>query len=411
MKNQNNELAVLHDLSKEIVGALSVEDVCKRILAKTVKTLKVSKASIMKLDSSTKELRIIASIGIPKDIVNSVSVKVGEGISGRVFKSVKPVLIQDIGATGYKRRKRYKTRSLMSAPVTSFPMQVRKLPIGVINVTDKKGKGGFTKDDLSLLTTVANQTAAYLYLCDLIEESKKTEMLKREIDLARSIQQNLLPKRVPHIEGFDIAGKCVTAEHVGGDYFDFLVGGARPPSVVVADVSGHSVGAALTMSAFRSAVRTEGSPAFMSPAIVAERLNAILYDDLCAAEQFISMVYLQILPGREATSIKYTTAGHHPPLILRGHSFTNHATEDTLLGVERFTEYHDRRVDVQSGDLILLYTDGLLAAIGFDKVKNFVRTHQGLSAQKIVEGLCNEAKRQSRNKPPSDDITVVVIKR
>jgi sigma-B regulation protein RsbU (phosphoserine phosphatase) len=411
MKNQNNELAVLHDLSKEIVGAMSVEDVCRRILDKTVKALKVSKASIMKMDNATKELKIIAAIGLPKDIIKSVSVKVGEGISGKVFKSAKPVLIQDLNAVGYKSRKRYKSKSLMSAPVTSFPMQVRKLPIGVINVTDKKGKVPFTKDDLSLLTTIANQTAAYLYLCDLIEESKKVEILKREIDLARSIQQGLLPKWVPHIKGFDIAGRCLTAEHVGGDYFDFLIGGARPPSVVVADVSGHSVGAALTMSAFRSAVRTEGGPSLLSPAIVAERLNAILYDDLCAAEQFISMVYLQILPGREKTAIKYTTAGHHPPLLLRGHSFINHSTEDMLLGVERFAEYHDRRIDIQNGDVILLYTDGLLAAVGLDRVKNIVRTHQGQSAQKIVENLCGEARRQSRNRPLLDDITVVVIKK
>ncbi len=419
MKNDTKHLSVLHDLSRAIVGASRMEDVCQRILAHTAKLMNVSKASIMKFDRNDGTLKIVASCGLPKNVAAEARVKVGHGISGRVFKSRKPVLIKDIRSAGFEARKRYKSRSLMSAPVTCFSMKVAGKPVGVINVTDKKGGRPFTPADMQLLNTIANQTAAYIHLCDLSEEARSAEHIRRELELARSIQQKLLPQRLPTVKGFDIAGACLTAEHVGGDYFDVLVGGARPTSVVVADVAGHSISAAMMMSAFRSALRSDTPAVFYSPAIIAERLNAILYDDLIAAEQFISMVYLQILHGRggPASVVKYTTAGHYPPLILQGGGFISHSTEDVLLGVESYPEYHDRRVDVSKGDVIALYTDGLIEAsdirgkrFGLDRLKALIKEHRHSPSERIISAITSEVKKFSGKKPLPDDVTVVIVK-
>ncbi|PIR16671.1 MAG: hypothetical protein COV46_07370 [Deltaproteobacteria bacterium CG11_big_fil_rev_8_21_14_0_20_49_13] len=419
MKNETKQLSVLHDLSRAIVGASRMEDVCQRILDRTVNLLSVSKASIMKIDKRDGMLKIVASKGIPAGVIRDVKVRVGEGISGKVFKSKKPIMIRDIKATGFEQKKRYKTSSLISTPVTCFKMKVGGKPVGVINVTDKKGGKHFTGDDLKLLNTIANQTASYLHLCDLAEDARESEHVMRELDLARAIQQRLLPQRIPGVQGLDIAGVCLTAEHVGGDYFDVIVGGARPPSVVVADVAGHSISAAMMMSAFRSALRSDNTVSLYSPAIIAERLNNILYDDLASAEQFISMVYLQVIPGggNFGSVIKYTTAGHHPPLILKGNGFIDHSTEDILLGVERFPEYHERRIDVDSGNIIVLYTDGLVEAadkkgkrFGNERLRGCVRKNKHHSATKMVELLCLDVKEFIGKKPLADDVTVVIIK-
>ncbi len=413
MKGENKQLSVLHDLSQAIIGASSMEDVCNLILERTVKVLGVAKASVMKFDPVDRALKIVAAKGLPKEIVESARVKIGEGISGKVFKNNKPVLIKDIKVSGFESRKHYRSRSLMSAPVTCLPMNVSGKPIGVINVTDKKGGKHFSPDDLKLLTTIANQTAAYLHLCDLANDARDSEHMKRELDLAREMQQRLLPQRMPKVEGYDIAGKCLTAEHVGGDYFDFILGGARPPSVVLADVSGHSVGAAMLMSAFRSAIRSEGATLFLSPALISERLNALLYEDLFASEQFISMVYLQLLPD----SIRYTTAGHWAPLLFQKGKFLNYSTEDTLLGVDKYTEFHEKRLAAQKGDIVVIFTDGLVEAqnkahehFGLKRVKAYISSQKNRRAMDICEGLCDEVKEFTGHRPLRDDVTVVTIK-
>ncbi len=414
MKDEKKHLSVLYDLSAAIVSASRMEDVCKKILDKVALLLNVNKASIMKFDKGERVLKIIAAKGLPKDVISEARVKAGQGISGHVFKSKKPVLIKDIRSTKFKSRTSYTTRSLMSAPVRSFPMKVQGKAIGVINVTDRKGKGSFTKSDMNLLTTIANQTAAYLHLCDLHEEASRVEHLKRELEIARGIQQSLLPRHIPKSHYFDIYGTCIMAERVGGDYFDILSGGARPLSIVVADVAGHSISAAMMMSAFRSALKAGGSAAIFSPAIAAERLNAILYDDLVAAEQFISMVYMQFVSDK---IVKYTTAGHHPPMILRGDSFTGNSTEDILLGVQKFAEYHERRIDLQKKDLIAVFTDGLVSApnasgrrFGSERLKESLKRHRHLTSHEMVNAICNEVKAFAGKKALDDDVTLVIVK-
>jgi serine phosphatase RsbU (regulator of sigma subunit) len=414
MKDEKRHLSVIHDLSSAIVSASRMEDVCKKILDKVASLLNVSKASIMKFDRGERVLKIVAAKGLPRDVVSEARVKTGQGVSGHVFRSKRPVLIKDIRSTKFKGRTSYATRSLMSAPVRSFFMKVQGKPIGVINVTDRKGKAGFTQGDMRLLTTIANQTAAYLHLCDLHEESARAEHLRRELEIARGIQQNLLPRHIPKSRHFDIHGTCIMAQRVGGDYFDVISGGARPLSIVVADVAGHSIGAAMMMSAFRSALKAEGPAAIFSPAIAAERLNAILYDDLSAAEQFISMVYMQFVSD---DIVKYTTAGHYPPVILRGDGFINHSTEDMLLGVQRFAEYHERRIDLQKRDVIAAYTDGLVSAqnpagrrFGSERLRGSLRRHRHLGAREMVDAVCDEVKAFAGKKALDDDVTLVVVK-
>lgn len=414
MKDEKKHLSVLHDLSAAIVSASKMEDVCKKILDKVATLLDVNKASIMKFDRGERVLKIVAAKGLPKDVIEEARVKVGQGISGQVFKSKRPVLIKDIRSTKFKSRTSYTTKSLMSAPVKSFPMKVQGEAIGVINVTDRRGKSSFTDSDMRLLTTIANQTAAYLHLCDLHEEAKRSEHLKREIEIARGIQQSLFPRHIPKMHNFDIYGTCLMAERVGGDYFDILSGGARPLSIVVADVAGHSVGAAMMMSAFRSSLKSEGPAAVFSPAIAAERLNAILYDDLVVAEQFISMVYMQFISNN---IVKYTTAGHYPPMILRGDVFIDHSTEDILLGVQKFAEYHEKRIDLQKRDIIAVYTDGLVSAqnsagqrFGSERLKGALKKHRHDSAHEIVSAICNEVKAYAGKKGLDDDVTLVIVK-
>jgi sigma-B regulation protein RsbU (phosphoserine phosphatase) len=247
MSNINHDpLDVVHRLSCAIARADDLDHVYQIVLDEVVDVLGVEKASIMIYDKEAGGLRIAAARGMDPEVMSRAFVRVGEGISGRVFQSDEPLLVQDIQAVGMPTPygERYKTTSLMSAPVTAVPLKMGSEPLGVINVTDKRDGTGFTDSDMLLLTTASNQVAAYLRLTKLAQEVREAERVMEELEVARSIQQRLLPEKPLELDYLDVAGKVVPAHQVGGDFFDYFLTHTRKPSFVVADVSGHNVPAA-----------------------------------------------------------------------------------------------------------------------------------------------------------------------
>lgn len=417
MKKEKTSLDAVYALSKAIVGAAQPEEIYEIILDAVVRTLGVEKASIMTYDAERGDLHIAAAKGMDPGIMQRAVVRVGEGISGKVFLSNEPVLIKDIGAEQMgPGRERYHTKSLMSAPVTCFPMRVGRESLGVINVTDRTDGKAFDEQDLKLLTTFTNQAAAYLHILRLSELRAENDRIRQQLEIARQIQYKLLPADPPSIEGLDVAGRLITAERVGGDYYDIFLTEARKPSFVVADVSGHSIGAALIMAAFRSAIRAQRDADY-SPSILSQRINSILYDDLFQSEQFISMAYLQYLKSRQI--VQYTSAGHPPPLVWRcaDGRFEDVGTGDPLLGIEQRGVFHERQMVVSRGDVIVLYTDGIIEAanaggerFGRARMLECLRDAVVGDARQIVDVLVESVQAFSDPGPLRDDLTALVLK-
>lgn len=416
MKLEEKILPALHRLSHAISRAHSMESVCKEILKTVVAVIPVARASIMKFDPADGTLKVVAAHGMPPRLAKTVSVLKGEGISGKVFETAKPLLVGDVRNIGRKPSARYRSRSLMVAPVITMPLKMNGTPVGVINVTDKKGRGEFTKEDLKLLTTIANHTASYLHLTNLAEQARRTEQIHNEMELARSIQRGLLPEELPKIAHLDIAGVCIPATHVGGDYFDVIQHSFAPPTIVIADVSGHNVGAALLMSAFRSTIRTGIAGFYMGPAQLMSRLHAHLYPDLVRAEQWISCCYVQFFPNER--QIRYASAGHLPPIIYsaRAKKFLPMETVDTILGVLPDVVFAEERVTLLPGDWMVLCTDGLYEAdrkdkrLGVNRVKQVIQANVKKSAKQMLSALISEVKKFVAPNPLKDDVTVVVAK-
>jgi sigma-B regulation protein RsbU (phosphoserine phosphatase) len=408
---------VVSALSEAIARAATPGQIYDMILDVVVRFLGVEKASIMTYDESISALRIVAARGMDPKIVKKAVVRVGEGISGKVFASHEPILIKDIKAEGLgSGRERYKTTSLISAPVTCFPLKMGEEALGVINVTDRSDKSPFTEDDLRLLTTLSNQAAAYLHISKLMEEREASLRLRQQLEIARQIQYRLVPENSPSIEGLDVSGRLITAEKVGGDYYDCFMTDHKKPAFVVADVSGHSIGAALIMAAFRSAIRAQREAAF-TPSQMVEKINSIIYEDLYQAEQFISLSYLQYVRSRQI--ISYTTAGHPPPVIWRNASrvFEEIGTDDPLVGIEPRTVFHEKQMVVSKGDVILMYTDGITEARNRDgEMFGRIRLLECLTdavvgnSRQIVDVVVETVQAFIDPLTPRDDITALVIK-
>ncbi|OGQ23105.1 MAG: hypothetical protein A3C46_06600 [Deltaproteobacteria bacterium RIFCSPHIGHO2_02_FULL_44_16] len=416
-ENQTKALEVIHRLSTAIAEATELTQVYDLILDQVIELLHVEKASVMIYDPSLDALRVVAARGMSREVMEKAIVRVGEGISGKVFARHEPLLVDDIrGETLGPKRDRYRTHSLMSAPVTCFPMKMGKETLGVINVTDRSNGKDFTQEDLQLLMTISNQAASYLHVCQLLEKIQSGERLRQQVEIARHIQYRLLPGDPPAIDGLDIAGQLVTADRVGGDYYDYYMLRESRPGFIIADVSGHSVGAAMIMAAFRAAVKSQQDADF-SPATLAQRVNHILYADLYQAEQFISMAYVQYLRARQM--IQFTNAGHPAPLLWRAtEKRVEHLiTEDPLLGIDEHTTFHEKKMVVSPGDVLLLYTDGITEAannegerFGLERLEQLLRERAHESALRLLDHLISSVTDFMKPQHPRDDITALVIK-
>lgn len=196
-----------------------------------------------------------------------------------------------------------------------------------------------------------------------VTERRRASEARHELEIAKQIQLSLLPERSLRVAGATVAGICLPASHVGGDYFDYFHTDGRL-DVVIADVSGHSVGAALIMTEARSALlaQTRFAADGKGPAQILSLLNEFLYEDLSGSDLFISMFYLQLdLASRR---LYYANAGHNSPLLSRAGSAACDPldAEGLILGVKKDVLFEEKSLQIESGDRLLLYTDGVTEA-------------------------------------------------
>ena len=240
--------------------------------------------------------------------------------------------------------------------------------------------------------------------------------IRQELENARQIQLSILPREVPKIVGLDIAARYVPMTSVAGDFYDFIEVDDRRLGVLVADVSGHGMPAALISSMLKIALAAQSAHAG-DPVGVLTGLNQAL----CGKFQGRYVTAAYALVDMEKKSICYAGAGH-PPLVLRDESAgnTREITENGLfLGSFPNATYSAVEVPFQGGDWAVLYTDGILEAtaplleqFGADRLRLFVEKSRDLGADPFVDGLLEELSRwsdHSSGREPEDDVTVVAI--
>jgi phosphoserine phosphatase RsbU/P len=239
---------------------------------------------------------------------------------------------------------------------------------------------------------------------------------QNEIKIAQQIQATLSPSAPIKSVSFEVTGFCFPADKVGGDYFDYFYRGDAQLDMVIADVSGHSIGPALFMVEARSALRAQTNLS-ATPAETLGILNNFLFADLNQSDYFISLFYLQFDINKQ--QVRFANAGHPPSLLYRPgqQSFTRLDAEGLLLGVRNAVHFEDKTVGLAKGDLILFYTDGLTEAengnnefFGLERVKATVSQHALEPPQALIDSLFAELRQFSQSSRFADDITVMVLK-
>jgi sigma-B regulation protein RsbU (phosphoserine phosphatase) len=246
------------------------------------------------------------------------------------------------------------------------------------------------------------------------EKAAEQEKVQRELEIARDVQLGLFPQVLPRIQTMDYFGVCEAADVVGGDYYDFLLLSNQTLGVAIGDVSGKGISSALLMANIQAMLRSNAMLYPNATNQLVREINNLLYQSNKAGKfaTFFYGVY-------ESTSRRfcYVNAGHNPPLLLRKGAITHLNASGTVIGLFPDREYKQVCLQLEKGDLIVLFTDGLVEArnskeeeFGEERVSGWMAQTAGLGAKDFITGLLSNVKEFVGQAPQHDDLTVVALK-
>ena len=276
------------------------------------------------------------------------------------------------------------------------------------------------KEPIRVVVSHEDITALKLAEETLRRRERETDQLRHSLELAREVQQKLLPKENPGIAGLDVTGKSIYCDETGGDYYDFIdIKGSSGEKlgVVVADVVGHGISSALIMASVRSAFRQRLAISGSISQVISD-VNRQMAGDLSDSSQFVTLFYLVVDPARQ--TLEWVRAGHEPAILYDPvtDNFSELQGPGMALGLDKHFEYEKNQIEnFSKGSAIVLATDGVWEArnkggqmFGRTAVYDIIRNNSAASADEIMEAIFSQIQKSRKALKPEDDLTLVVVK-
>jgi serine phosphatase RsbU (regulator of sigma subunit) len=268
--------------------------------------------------------------------------------------------------------------------------------------------------EIKLMTAIAALAAAFIRNERLAEKARGADVRRREDEIARQIHRGLLPRHDPLFAGLDVSGGFRAADGVGGDYYGYVAMADGSLGIAIADVAGHGVGAALYMAIAKGALESEARDT-LSAGDVLGRVNEVLASDFSGTDMFATLVFARFLP--DARRIVWSNAGHNPPLLLRPDGDVSWLKAcGPALGIVAGARWRDVDQRFAAGDVILLYTDGVVEArdsarrfFGVERLIEAARRPAN-SAAEIRANVLDALTRHAGTTLLTDDFTLVVAR-
>lgn len=295
----------------------------------------------------------------------------------------------------------------------TVPLISQDRRLGLLNIATEKWEF-LTAADLQLLSAAGSQVATALERASLYDlaETQRTR-LEQELEMARAVQRSFLPSRMPDIPHFTLVADWCSASEVAGDFYDVISLPDGRWGIILADVSGKGAPAALYMAMTRSLIRSE-TGRNSSPSAVLTEVNRRLLTESSANQMFVTVFYAVLDPAMR--SITYANAGHHPPFLRRSSGDTERLPYgDLVLGLVNKVNLTDRTLNLESGDSLVAYSDGLTDTVNpKDEEYGFTRLAAVISAAPatapdILTHLLDDLAIFAEKAPPQDDITLLVL--
>lgn len=413
MKDPLREIADLRrilDVARHMAVVTDLDVLLGTIVEAACGVLGCERATIYLYDSGRRELYSRVATGI-----DAIRFPADRGIAGAAATARACVNVPDAYADArfnpeFDRKHGFRTRNLLAIPLENLDGDL----IGVVQAINKRG-AAFDPDDEALAEALSAQAGVALERARLLEQYAEKQRMQRDLDLARSIQQGLFPKRDPHVPGYEIAGWNRPADETGGDCYDFIPLPDGRLALLLADATGHGIGAALVIAEARSLVR-----ALLSVtddlARVAVAVNRLLAHDL-AGDRFVTAFLGVLDPVRHC--VEYVSGGQGPLLLVtREEAVQRPANALPFAVLDELDQVEIGRFDLAPRATLVLLTDGFYEAgdpqgelFGEARVISFI---QGRAAEPLgdtIVALHDAIQLFTRNAPQADDLTALLVRR
>ncbi|HTV54324.1 MAG TPA: SpoIIE family protein phosphatase [Terriglobia bacterium] len=418
LSDEHRKLRILLNISRSLGQEIKLDRLLTLIVGEVTSAMDAERTSLLLYDSRSGELCSKVAEGMS---TREIRVPLGSGIAGATAQSRKIINIPDAYADSrfnpsYDKASGFRTRSILSAPIINQSARL----IGVVQVLNKINQPAFTTQDEHFLEAICIHLGIALERAEMVEAYLQGQILKQSLQLAREIQMGLVPKEFPafpQIPRIDIFALLEPAQDVGGDLYDYFLLDGNRICFIIGDVSDKGVPAALFMAMVRTAFRMAAIGAGEPIGTILQKLNAFLCES--NQSQMFVTVFAGVLDLRTGT-IEYADGGHEPPFIVRQNGGATMIQKVGGLALGFVPEYQFRcgRIQLDSGDSLVLYTDGITEAMnsghelfGAERIRETLdRVASGIMAQALTKTLLGGVAAFTAGAQQSDDITLLVIR-
>lgn len=418
LESFNKELQFLHQISQKISEKKPLPQLLQEIMDNSKLLLKAEASSLLLFNQTDRKLHFYIATGEKGELLEKFIMELGEGIAGWTAEHQKSLIIKDCYKDSrfnpeYDKKFDFKTKSMICVPMVR-----NKELLGVIEVINKRGEKTFDSEDLFLLETLASQCAIAIENHRLTQKQIEAEVLEQELETAREIQQNILPKSTPHYDDLDVASFIIPAKQIGGDYYNIIRINDDQSLFFIADVSGKSISAALIVSIVDACLNSYlkiTHEKFNLMGLV-KTMNQILIQSTTTTKFTTCWFGLYHHASAELVSVN---AGHNPPYLFQIKQDKNITLEKGGLFLGCIdSSYEFDKIIFQENNILVYYTDGVTEAWNADEedygekrlIQTVLNNKQG-SAQEILSAIKQDIYKHVKDAQQSDDIACVVIKK
>ena len=405
---QARTLQLLNEISREMSSVLVTSELLRKIGTLTKRLIDYHRFSILLADEQARTFNAVLSLKQDEHQPERGVVRFGQGIVGAAADLRQTVVVGDVSKDPRYIQLNPETRSEMATPLI-----YRGRVIGVVDFESPQ-LNYFSEEHIRIFSTLAPQIAIAIENARLYERVARSEArLERDLQRAQEIQMHLMPGTAPDIPGLEVALRFHPARELGGDLYDFLTYGKERHVLAVGDVSGKGAPAAL-YGAMAMGILRSLAPQKLSPPRLLKRLSLILLERKIEGH-FITLTYAIWEP--RAKTLRLANAGMPLPLLMRKGQTQTIRVEGIPLGLLEHTQYQDALVKLESGDLVAMFSDGIVEAantkheeFGSRRLENVLRRNSHRPPEEIIASLFDEVREFEQGRPPRDDQTIVLIR-
>ncbi len=405
-------LSTLIEVNGIISSSLNLDQILENVMNISKQVMNADASSLMLIDEKTNELVYQVALGkVGAKLKQEVRLKLGQGIAGSVAQEGKPLLIED----AYTHPKFYRgadeATGYLTKSMIAVPLKVGDRITGVAQVINRLDGKPFDTDDLELFIALCGMAAIAIENGKMHRSLMEKQRLVKDMEFARTVQESFLPQNAPEVAGYAFSAHYTAAQEVGGDFYDFIHLDKDRIGIVIGDVSGKGVPAALYMAKLGSDLRTLALTED-SPGAALQKLNDLLAER-SRRGMFATLLYIELESQKMALTM--ANAGHLPLIVKKVDGSVRRLApaSGAPLGILQGMKFGQESLSLDRGDTILLYTDGIIEAMnareelyGYERFDAVIQKSPS-APEGLKAAIIEDVNKFTGLTPQHDDMTLV----